>query len=102
MRHATMSKIKSLNDIDAVRRYLNRIGAEARSLKAAVVRENHGQYWRDTAVICFSGEGEVFCGREDYLPTEQEQAQIKVEWAKVTFPQLKLSKIIQKLPKELT
>jgi len=94
-------KIKTLNDIEPVRRYLKRIGAEPRSLKTAVVREDHGQYWRDIAVIRFDFEGKVECDREDYLPTESEQAQISGAWVRVTFPQLKLVKRLEKLPKEL-
>jgi Family of unknown function (DUF5906) len=96
-----MSKIKSLNDIDAVRRYLNRIGAEPRSLKTAVVRENHGQYWRDLAVVRFDATGNATCDRDDWLPTPQEQNAILADWARVKFPQLKLVKRLEKLPKKL-
>ena len=52
-------KIKSIDEIPEVRDYLERIGAEARSIKTAVVKEKHGDYWTDKAVIRFTEEGDI-------------------------------------------
>lgn len=80
--------IKSLTDLKSVEAYLSRIGAEPRSLKTAVVRENHGSYWRDVAVIRFAKDGTVSTD-DEFLPTENEAIGIKGEWASVDWPELK-------------
>jgi len=82
-------KISSLTDIDAVREYLNRIGAEPRSLKTAVVRETRGNYWDDVAVIRFGKDGEISSSSLNHSPTELEQSAISAAWAKVEFPHIK-------------
>lgn len=82
-------KISSLTDIDPVREYLNRIGAEPRSLKTAVVRETRGNYWDDVAVIRFGKDGEISCSSLTHAPTEIEQSAISAAWAKVEFPHIK-------------
>lgn len=90
-----MSKISSLTDIDPVREYLNRIGAEPRSLKTAVVRETVGSYWNDIAVIKFGADGAISSSSLEYSPTEAEQVAITAAWAKVEFPRIKrLSRIV--------
>jgi hypothetical protein len=83
------AKVRSLIDLKPVRLYLARIGAEARSLRTAVIRETHGKYWKDIAVIHFGRDGEVSCDHAEYLPTETEQADILKEWNSVIWPQLK-------------
>jgi hypothetical protein len=83
-----MSKtIKTLIDIDAVRLYLVRIGAEPRSLRTAVVRQDHGKYWKDLAVIRFGKEGEVSASNPSFNPTAEEAEAIKKAWAKTSFPE---------------
>ncbi|HEY7821945.1 MAG TPA: primase-helicase family protein [Acidimicrobiia bacterium] len=91
-------KIKSLTEIDAVRQYLNRVGAEPRSMKSAVIQEPSGQYWKDKATIRFNPQGEVSCSTLEHAPTESEQEQILKEWAKVEFPQLKMLHRITNAP----
>lgn len=87
-------KIKELTDVPAVRDYLNRIGAEPRSLKAAVVRQTHGRYWRDLAIIRFSKDGEIECSTIEHAPTELERQLIASALAAVSWPELKrLSRI---------
>lgn len=78
-------KIKHLNDITAIARYLKRIGAEPRSLRTAVVKEQHGAYWQDVAVIHFTPEGEVNAPPH-FEPTEAEAAAIKEECAAAAWP----------------
>lgn len=79
--------ISGLNDIAPVREYLKRIGAEPRSLKTAVVRENHGKYWKDIAIIRFHKDGTVDAPT-DYEPTEDEQGAIKAACATVQWPEV--------------
>jgi hypothetical protein len=94
-----MTKITNLTEIVAVRDYLNRVGAEPRSLKTAVVRETKGEYWTDIAVIRFRDKGEVSCSTLEHSPTEAEQAAISHEWARAEFPELKrLSRRIEEPP----
>jgi len=85
-----VNKISSLTDIAPVREYLNRVGAEPRSLKTAVVRETHGNYWTDLAVIRFGKDGAVSCNSLNHAPTELEQDAITAAWQEAQFPRLKL------------
>lgn len=91
-------KIKSLNDLPVVRAYLDRVGAEPRSLTTAVVREVSGKYWRDLAVIRFKKSGEVSCNSVDHAPTPAEEVQIAQEFTTVQWPQIKLLKRIVNPP----
>ena len=84
-----MTKIAQLTDIGPVREYLQRIGAEARSLRTAVVRDEKGNYWTDLATIKFSKGGEISCSSPEFGPTELEQAAISAAWAEADFPELK-------------
>ena len=82
-------KIKSLTDIKSVANYLQRIGAEARSLSTAVVREQSGKYWQDIATIRFSKKGEIVCSDLQFAPTELESASIADECSKIEWPKMK-------------
>ena len=82
-------KIKSLDDLKSVREYLTRVGAEPRSLKTAVIREMHGTYWKDLAVMRFEKDGEIKCSGMAFEPTELEAAAIKAEFGTVQWPQVK-------------
>ena len=62
-------KVKSLSEISSVRDYHNRVGAEPRSMKTAVVREQHGAYWKDLAVIRFNKDGDINCSSIEHSPT---------------------------------
>lgn len=95
-----MKKLETLNDLQSVRAYLTRVGAEVRSLKTAVVKFVTGHYWKDVAVIHFDKDGTVQTP-ESYMPTDAEQNAIKGEWTTVKWPQLKLVKKTPPLPKEL-
>lgn len=78
---------------------MNRVGAEARSLKTAVIREQHGSYWKDLAVIRFSKEGDVSCSAAEFGPTELEAGSMKAEFASVQWPSIKPLQSIVKPPK---
>lgn len=78
--------IESLNDFPTVAKYILRVGAEPRSLKVAVVREEHGLgYWTDKAIIKFTQEGEV-TAPEGYKPTPEEETLIKHEMSSAEWP----------------
>lgn len=90
-----MKMINDLNELQSVREYLNRIGAEPRSLRNAVVKVTVGKYWRDMTVINFDKSGTVTCSTAALAPTEFEQASITREWNTVEWPELKpIHKII--------
>lgn len=91
-------KIKSLAEVGAVRDYLNRVGAEPRSIKTAVVKEGRGKYWKDIAIIRFDRDGEVRCNTLDHAPTDQERDLIKAALGEVTWPELKLLKTVMNPP----
>ena len=57
-----MAKIYSLTDIEAIRHYLNRIGARERSLRKAVVQEHIDGYDKDVCTITFGKDGGIVCG----------------------------------------
>lgn len=94
-------KIKSLTDLPSVRVYLNRIGAEVRSLRVAVVRQNHGAYWKDIAIIRFSKDGVIEASNEDFAPTDSERLRIQSEMTVIEWPQLKKLKTPINLPDEI-
>ena len=93
-----MTKIQSLTDLPAVRDYLNRVEAEPRSLKTAVVRHTQGKYWTDVAVIRFGTAGEVHCTTLEHAPTESEQSAISHEWARADFPKINRLERLTKKP----
>lgn len=93
--------IDSLDQLSSVRSYLARIGAEARGLKTAVVREQYGEYWRDLATIHFGRDGSVVCVNPKYAPTAQEEAEMRTELCAVKWPQLKLLHHLTNLPPEI-
>lgn len=92
--------ISSLNDVPAVARYLHRIGATVRSLRNAVVREMHGTYWTDLAVIKFTDSGNIDAP-DDYKPTEAEQAEIIEAMKDIEWPKVKPLKRLMDLPDRL-
>jgi hypothetical protein len=96
-----MKKVNSLNSIPAVKEYLDRIGAEPRSLLTAVVKEKRGKYFNDVAVIKFNREGDVDTLEEHFLPSETEAGKIKEAFELYEFPhQVKVSGLAN-LPEEL-
>ena len=92
-------KVKSLDDLASVRAYLARVGAEPRSLKTAVLREQHGKYWKDLAVIRFAKDGEVKCSNPEFSPTDLEAAGIKAEFLTVQWPTIKTLRSLVHDPK---
>lgn len=101
-------KIKGIDELSSVKKYLSRIGAEARGLKSAVVTETVGnKYWREVATIKFDENGEIGCdkngkrkknsvvkiysgegGESDFEPTQDEEAAIHEELKQVDWPTL--------------
>ncbi len=92
-------KIRELTDVSSIRDYLNRVGAEARSLKTAVVKQTNGKYWRDIAIIRFAKTGEIECSTVEHAPTDFERQLITGALATVEWPEMKhLSHIINPPP----
>lgn len=82
-----MKKISSLTEIVSLAAYLQRIGAEPRSLRTAVVKEMHGAYWKDIAVIRVNKDGTIQAP-DAFAPTESEATLIKSECESVEWPEL--------------
>ena len=95
-------KIKSLDDLKSVRAYLVRIGAEPRSLKTAIIREQYGNYWKDICTIRFSKVGEVSCSVDEFLPTDIEAAAMAEEFETVKWPQLMPLPNLVKVPRMIS
>lgn len=100
-RETAVSVVGSIAEIDAVRDYLTRIGAEVRSTRKAIVREDHGRYWKDICVINFSPEGEISCSKADFEPTEAEAAQIKQAFRDTQWPRSNTIVGRVKVPEEM-
>jgi hypothetical protein len=81
--------IAELTDVPSVREYLNRVGAQPRSLKAAVVKQVSGSYWKDLAIIKFTQAGDIDCSTLEHAPTDLERQMIKDALSSVTWPELK-------------
>ena len=90
-------KINLLTDINPVRQYLNRVGAEAKGLDKAVVHDTDGRYPVALATIRFAKDGAVSVylkGEKkpqtpdgEFVPTEVELNAITEAWAKGNFPE---------------
>lgn len=81
--------ITELTQVEPIRSYLNRIGAEPRSLRTAVVRRVSGDYWRDIAIIRFSKTGEIECSTIEHAPTDLERSMVSASLAGAEWPELK-------------
>lgn len=94
--------ISSLNEIEVVKKYLDRIGAEAVGLFTAAVKETEGAYWRETVRLRFARDGKVSItkGSDVFRPTEDEQAAICEAFAAAPFPTCVYGKNLG-LPSEL-
>ena len=89
--------IKTLYDIKAIKSYLMRIGAEPRSLRSAVVKEQAGSYWKDVAVVTFNKDGNVNAPAV-YAPTESEASAISHESKLAVWPEHVKPAILRNLP----
>jgi hypothetical protein len=90
-----MKKLQSLLDIPSIREYLSSINAEVRSIRTAVVKEEHGHYWTDVATIKFDKTGFVSINKEKFAglaPDEDMAKRIADEAAEWIWPNLKFVK----------
>ena len=82
--------INSLVEIESVRQYLNRIGAEPKSICRAAIQERHGKYFKEKHPIKFCIKtGEIINIEklpDNIKPTEKEQTEIKAEITSAVFP----------------
>lgn len=65
--------------------YIDRIGATCLNFRKYVVREFHNGYPLDRALINIK-DGQVFCSREEYSPTEGEASAIALALKTAQFP----------------
>lgn len=93
-------KVKSLAEIPSVAAYLKRIGAEPRSLRTAVVKEQRGAYWSDIAVIHLDPNGSIKAP-DAYAPTQQEKQAIEDECKSIEWPTIKTLDRLKELPDEI-
>ena len=93
-------KIGSLTDVPAIAAYLKRVGAESRSLRTAVVREAHGKYWKDIAVIKIMADGTIDAPL-GFVPTDLEAAAIKEACKSVEWPTVRLLHRLINEPEEI-
>jgi len=93
----TSKTVNRLDDIPAIAEYLKSIGAEARSLRTAVVKETSGKYWRDVATIRFDPKTGIVTAPEGYQPSEDQAKSIEIECRQYRWPELrKVAKWIRK------
>lgn len=82
---------ETIGNLPKTKEYLNRIGAEERALRTAVIRTVHSSgYFTDTHVIKFTKEGDVSLHPDNnplYLPTEEEAVNIKAEFRDIEWPE---------------
>lgn len=84
--HSHTGMVRRLNDLPAVASYLARIEAEPRSLRAAVVKQQIGRYWKDLAVIRFLPDGKVKAP-DAFMPDAEEAAAISQAVTGATWPE---------------
>lgn len=78
--------IGTLTDIPACRSYLNRIGAEPRSMRTAVVKQSAGRYWKDIAKIKLNKDGTIEAP-DEFMPSESEATAIKAAVEGASWPE---------------
>lgn len=100
---APEGKTASVDELPAVRDYLNRIGARCTSMFRAAITEQAGKYKNELAQISFAKDGEVKVrlfsdALEDVEPTEVEEAAIKAAITQATFIGIKTLDRVIDLP----
>lgn len=99
-RRKTANWIASLDQLDPVASYLDRIDARMRGLLTAAATEAEGRYRRDRGVIRFSREGEVVTD-PGFEPTPDEARSIRQAILGSRLPSSIAMKAMPALPKEL-
>lgn len=92
--------IKSLNDIPSVRLYLERIGAEAKSLRKAVITKKAppgGGYAKEIATISIGKDGKVTCDKR-YEPKPDEAQEIIDDCLAAVWPESVSATSLNNLP----
>lgn len=93
--------IRSMLQLQSVAAYLQRIGAEPRSLRTAVVKEIQGSYWRDVAKITINTKKGTIDAPPEYAPTQAEELALHADITTSEWPEyVKLGKSYE-LPDEL-
>lgn len=97
----TKKTVSTLDEVGPVKAYLDRVGAESRSMRTAAVKEKHGAYWKDIATIKFDVSGKVTTSSPQFSPTELEAAQIEQAFGEVDWPRVKPLKRLYKEPDQI-
>ncbi|MCA1775118.1 MAG: DUF5906 domain-containing protein [Loktanella sp.] len=88
------SRIACVDELAPVRDYLNRVGAKATSMFAAVIAEQRGAYKKELARIRFDKDGEIFPyayegDKEEIEPRDAERDAIRAAILGARFIQIK-------------
>jgi hypothetical protein len=95
--------VKKLDDVPAIAKYLDCIGAEARSPRTAVVKKEEGGYNRDDiARIKLDKDGVWQVWPDAYAPTEEELEAIEAQLDGFEWPTLVRMKRPTNLPQEIS
>jgi hypothetical protein len=79
-----------IDKLPALKGYLDRVNAEVRNFRRAIVREKaESGYWYDSAIIKWSEGGTIECDAEEFAPSADERAAIEAELTngKLKWPQ---------------
>lgn len=84
-RNAEVPEFNPILEIPPLGGYLHRIGAEVLNFKRFLVKEHHGNYYTEKAVIKIE-DGEIWCNRKDFAPTKEEAEAIRLALRTARFP----------------
>lgn len=91
-----------LDELPAVRAYLNRIGATAIDFRTAVVRENAEGYPRTVGRVTFAPDGKASVTGSASAPNDEEQTAIVSAFGNVQFPKIMTLAALADLPPGVT
>ena len=77
--------------------YIERVGAEELNFKRYMVKEYHGTYYAERAIIRIDKDGNITCNNKDYAPTKEEAEAIKAALVTEKFPHSILARNIDAL-----
>lgn len=84
----------------SVKSYLARIGAEVLNFRRAMVKINHGSYYKEKTLIQIHSDGTVSCSDPALGPTEHEAAAIKRDLSGMEFPAIIRARTEESLRKD--
>lgn len=94
-----MSAVPHYKAIPALAAYIDRIGADEINFRTFMIREWHGQYYKEVAKIRLDELGNVTVTAKAFAPTKEEAEAIKLEVPKATWPRHIYARDTSDLPK---